>query len=174
MAPDDRLLDVGVSQSCRRLTRHSLVASALESEDELVCAGVDVSDAASSTPSLRLVTGVRGRLFADLRTDSIFCLGGSQNSGSRFMCPIVAMGPNARDCAVFRVCACHSACLQWQLRSPPSLSGKGRIHAARRVCVPRVWCKGGCIYTPFLSKRRTDVRLFPPRDWRPGGYPPRY
>ena len=92
LPPDDRLLDVGVPQPCRRLTRHSLVPSALESVDELVRAGAEESDAASSTPSLRLATGVRGRLCVDLRTDSAFCLGGSHDPGNRFIWPIVRMG----------------------------------------------------------------------------------
>lgn len=85
LPPDDRLLDVGVSQPLLRLTRHSLFASALEPADELVCAGAEDSDAASSTLSLRFATGVRGRLDVDLRTDSAFCLGGSHTSGKRCM-----------------------------------------------------------------------------------------
>ena len=150
LPPDDRLLDVGVSQPCRRLARHSLVASALESVDEFVRAGAEESDAASSTPSLRFVTGVRGRFCADLRTDSAFCLGGSHNSGNRFMCPIVKIiGPTLvalerRD----REGACHCACLQWQLRSTPSLSGKQRSTRSKTRDAARVCGSVGCILHP--------------------------
>jgi len=151
LPPDDRLLDVGVSQPCRRLARHSLVASALESVDEFVRAGAEESDAASSTPSLRFVTGVRGRFCADLRTDSAFCLGGSHNSGNRFMCPIVKIiGPTLvalerRD----REGACHCACLQWQLRSTPSLSGSRGAHQARHATLRACADLLGVFYTPF-------------------------
>ena len=71
------------------------------------------------------------------------------------MCPIVKIiGPTLvelerRD----REGACHCACLQWQLRSTPSLSGKQRstrskTRATLRACADLL----GVFYTPTFPR----------------------
>ena len=67
------------------------------------------------------------------------------------MCPIVKIiGPTLvelerRD----REGACHCACLQWQLRSTPSLSGSRGAHQARHATLRACADLLGVFYTPF-------------------------